>query len=69
MREFKLNLKWDKVCLTNVITFYSETAAWMDEGRAVDIVHLDSSKVFYTVFHNTLLGKLGMCRWDKWAVR
>lgn len=38
-----------KSCLTNLIAFCDVAAAWMDEGRAVDIVYLVFSKAFDTV--------------------
>ncbi|TRZ08930.1 hypothetical protein HGM15179_018171 [Zosterops borbonicus] len=58
-----------KSCLTNLIAFHDETTTWMDEGRAVDIVYLDFSKAFNTVFHSILIGKLKKCGLDKWTVR
>ncbi|PKU39537.1 rna-directed dna polymerase from mobile element jockey-like [Limosa lapponica baueri] len=42
---------------------------WVDEGRAVDIVYLDFSKAFGTVFHNILKGKLRKWGLDVWTVR
>ncbi|KAJ7414848.1 contactin-associated 3 [Willisornis vidua] len=47
-----------KSCLNNLNAFYNETTTWMDEGRAVDVVYLDFSKAFNTVFHKILSGKL-----------
>jgi len=44
--------------LTNLIAFYDGMTAWVDEGRAVDVVCLDFSKVFDTVSYNFLTGKL-----------
>ncbi|TRZ07879.1 hypothetical protein HGM15179_019227 [Zosterops borbonicus] len=38
-----------KSCLTNMIAFYDETTAWMDERRAVDIIYLNFSKAFETL--------------------
>jgi len=43
--------------------------AWVDEGRAVDVVYLDFSKVFDIVSHNILLGKLRKCGLNEWSVR
>jgi len=56
-------------CLTNLIAFYDGMTGWVVEGRAVDVVYLDFSKVFVTDSHNILLGKLWKCRLDEWSVR
>jgi len=45
-------------------TFYDGMTGWVDEGRAVDVVYLDFSKAFDTVFYNILLGKLRKCGLD-----
>ncbi|GAB0178392.1 mitochondrial enolase superfamily member 1 [Grus japonensis] len=44
-------------------------ASWVDEGRAVDVVYLDFSKAFDTIFHNILISKLRKCGLDEWTVR
>lgn len=41
----------------------------MGEGRAVDDIHLDLSKVFETVSHKNLRGKLRKCGVDEWTIR
>jgi len=55
--------------LTNLIAFYDGLTGWVDEGRAVDVVYLESSKAFDTVSHNILIGKLRKCGLDEWSVR
>ncbi|GAB0202179.1 mitochondrial enolase superfamily member 1 [Grus japonensis] len=57
-----------KSCLTNLIAFYDGMTGWVDEGRAVDVVHLDFSKAFDTISHNILIGKLRKCGLDEWTV-
>ncbi|PKU44028.1 hypothetical protein llap_5676 [Limosa lapponica baueri] len=42
---------------SNLIT-YHEMTPLVDEGRAVDTVHLDFSKAFDTVFHKIFMEKL-----------
>jgi len=57
-----------KSCLTNLIAFYDGMTSWVDERRAVDVVHLDFSEAFNTVSH-ILIGKLRKCGLDEWSVR
>jgi len=45
-------------CLTNLISFYEKEIHLVDEGKAVDVVYLDVSNAFETVFHSILLEKL-----------
>jgi len=60
--------KW-KSYSTSLTAFYDGTTGWVDEGRAVEAVYLDSSKTFDAVSHNLLLGKLRKCGLDEWTVR
>ncbi|GAB0196695.1 mitochondrial enolase superfamily member 1 [Grus japonensis] len=54
--------------LTNLIAFYDGMTGWLDEERA-DVVYLDFSKAFDTVFCNILISKLRKCGLDEWTVR
>ena len=45
-------------CLTDLISFYDKMTHLVDEGKAIDVVGLDFSKVFDTVPHNILVEKL-----------
>jgi len=45
-------------CLTNLISFYDQVTRLVDEGKTVDVVYLEFSKVFGTVPHSILLEKL-----------
>jgi len=41
----------------------------VDEGRAMDVVYLDVSKVFYTAAHQILADELMKYGLDKWTAR
>lgn len=47
MRGFTSGRSW----LTNLITFYSERINLVDEGREVDVVHIDFSKTSNAFSH------------------
>jgi len=49
----------DKLCLTNMIAFYDKITRSVNEMRAANIICLDFSKAFDSVFHNILEPKLG----------
>lgn len=58
-----------KPCLTNLIAFFDEVTSLVDEGRAVDIVHLHFNKAYDSVSHDILIDKLMKYRLGKWTVR
>jgi len=45
-------------CLTNLIFFYDQVTCLEDEGKAVDVIHLDFGKASDTDPHSILLEKL-----------
>ncbi|CAM4556238.1 unnamed protein product [Lepidochelys olivacea] len=52
-----------KSCLTNLIAFYDKVTGSVDEGKAVDMLFLD------TVSHSILASKLKKYRLDEWTIK
>ncbi|KAK4830924.1 hypothetical protein QYF61_014297 [Mycteria americana] len=50
-----MGLQRGKSCLINPLAYYDKMTGLVDDGRAVDVVYLDSSKAFETLSHNTLI--------------
>ncbi|KAJ7397470.1 hypothetical protein BTVI_135314 [Pitangus sulphuratus] len=55
-------------CLTNLTSFYDKVTCLVDEGKAVDVVYLDFSKVFDAVSHTILKQKLAAHGMDRYAL-
>jgi len=49
IRPSQHGFKTERSCLTNLISFYDQVTCLVDEGKAVNGVHLDFSKAFDTL--------------------
>ncbi|KAJ7408105.1 RNA-directed DNA polymerase from mobile element jockey-like protein [Willisornis vidua] len=54
-----------KSCLSNLISFYYKITYLIDQGRPVDVIILDFSKAFSTVFPRILLDKMSSTQLGK----
>lgn len=52
-----MDLQRGKSCLINLLAFYDKMTGLVDDGKAVDVVYLDSSKAFETLSHNILIDR------------
>ncbi|CAM4564916.1 unnamed protein product [Lepidochelys kempii] len=66
VKDIEVNGNWDKIqhgftkdrlCQTNLISFFEKVTDFLDKGNAVDLIYLDFSKAFDMVPHGELLAK------------
>ncbi|CAM4596999.1 unnamed protein product [Lepidochelys kempii] len=69
MRNSQHGFTKGKSCLTNLIALYDEITGSVDEGKAVDVLFLDFSKVFDMVSHSILASNLKRYGLDEWTIR
>lgn len=55
--------------MTTFIDFYDEVTVMVDEGKALDAVHLTFRRVFNSISCNILTDKLMKCGLDTWTMR
>ena len=55
-------------CLTSLISFCDKVTHIVNVGKASDVVYLNFSKAFNTVFHSVLPGKLAVHGLDRYTL-
>lgn len=55
--------------MDNIIAFHNKMNGFVDKGRALDIIYLDFSNVFNTVFYNILISMLRWYGLNEWTRR
>jgi len=59
--------KRGRSCLTNLISFYDKVIRPVDQEKPSNVIFLDFSRNFYTVFHSILLDKMYSMQLDKYT--
>ena len=58
IRDTQHGFTQGRSCLTNLLKFFEEVTAYVDEGSPVDVLYLDFSKAFDKVPHKRLVNKV-----------